>query len=157
MIAATYRRHQLPMANVMSGRRYTRGRSRRIQPLGGKLHGQPARDLPGASEVIALRPLDAELEEHRQLLCGFDPFRDDLAANLRCDSEHAGNHCTLHWILVNVADQEDVELDDLREQANDVLEACKPGSGIVDRESHSVLPQPVDGALERLVVLDRCM
>ena len=58
---------------------------------------------------------------------------------------------------MNVADQEQVELDELGKQMHDVFEAGEAGAGIVDSEAHAVAAQAIDGTLQRLVVLDRGM
>ena len=67
------------------------------------------------NEALGWLVVDPEIDEHTQLLSRLHTLGDHLAADLRCDPEHSRHHGSLDWVLVNAADQEEVELDELGE------------------------------------------
>src|SRR3984893_11220189 len=105
-------------------------------------------------EIEALRAVHAEVDEHAKLLFCLHALTDHPPTNLGCDAEHAGDNGTFHRVHVDVADEKEVQFDELRHQPDDVLETRETRAGIVYRETHPASPQFVDGSLQWFIDLD---
>ena len=78
---------------------------------------------------------DAELAEHLELGGLLDPLGDDLAIDAGREMPQAGDHRLAGGIAIDVMDEADVELQELRPELHDVAQAREPRSGVIDREA----------------------
>src|SRR5262249_24160818 len=107
-------------------------------------------------EEIALEQIAAELDERVALLDVLDALAHDHHAHVLAERGHRANQLLLRRLLVHVAHQGHVELDDLGLKQREAREAGVTGAEIVDRDLKAHLAKPRDARGDVLDLLERC-
>ena len=107
-----------------------------------------------AAEEVALAERDGEPGEHLLLGAALDARGDQRGAEAPGEQADGLDDGELGRIGVRVADEAAVELDVLRAQAQDVLEAVVAGAGVLDRDVAAGGADAVERGGEPVVVLD---
>src|SRR4051794_27003539 len=102
---------------------------------------QLSRQWRRAAEMEALHPRDVQTLEGLQLRLVLDAFGDDRCIDLGGERDECTGQRAAYGILVDVAGERDVELDDVRSQAEQVPEAGIAGAGVVEGQPGSALAQ----------------
>jgi hypothetical protein len=90
------------------------------------------------------------------LASGLDPLSDQLAATLAGEVDDAGDERLADVVVVDLANEPDVELNEVWPELEDVTEAGKAGAGIIHGDAYPG-SQALDRSPEGAVVLDRDM
>jgi hypothetical protein len=120
----------------------------------------PARRAPRATTPRrcrrgSLRELNADVAERSELGRGLDSLGDHARADLRRERRDGRDDRVTYLVRVDVPDQRDVELHEVRREQDDVPQAREPRAGVVDRETESAATQGAQRFVECGVIVDR--
>src|SRR5690606_37078251 len=106
-------------------------------------------------EEEPLGQVHAEVPDGLELLAPLDPLGHDLGALSLREADDGLDEVLLEEVGVDVGDQRDVELDEVRRQVGDGAESGVAAACIVDGEAEATLAEGGEVLLEARVVLDR--
>ena len=110
-----------------------------------------------AAEQVALTLADAKCLEHGKFACGLDSFCKNGRAGFVTEKDQRGRQCPAGGIAVDIARQTHVELDDVRRQLDDMLQAGIACARIVDGEPKAGLAQGIQCLAQGAIIVDRCV
>ena len=134
--AAVARAERAALGGIVRKRLGERGAAE-LGGVGGDLG--PRRRGPGEPEPLS--PLDVEVGDHRQLVEALDPLGADGRADVAGEAHERLDQRHPRRVVVDVADQRPVELDDVGAHPHQLLEAGVAGAGVVDRDLRAALAQ----------------
>ena len=107
-----------------------------------------------STEEVALAELDLQRTELVALASGLDPLGDQHAAALSSEVDDPRDERLADIVVIDVADEPDVELHEIGSQLEDVAEAGEARAGVINRDP-DLWANACDRRSKGGVVLDR--